>query len=103
MEPQSWESVVIKQFCSVFYEKKKTLNFFNREVEIGEKYNRNRKKLLKLKGLIFYLTEIKLQIIVKAFLDDIKFHSPDMFQTPLYTPLGGWVEQNMGSSPSTLH
>ena len=61
-------------------------NCLNQELELGKNII-EKKKGLKLKKLIFYLTGKKLQTVVKTVLVNIKFYSPDTFQTPLYAPL----------------
>ena len=61
-------------------------NCLNQELELGKNII-EKKKGLKLTKLIFYLTGKKLQTVVKTVLVNIKFYSPDTFQTPLYAPL----------------
>ena len=93
MEPQSRESSIIKQFCSVFYEKEALRICLNKKMELEKNIIEKGKKWLKLKKLIFYLTGTNLERIVKTVLDDINLYLPDTSQT--YTPLTwamNWAE-----------
>ena len=68
------------QFFSVFYEKNNNLNWFKWEVGIGKKYNRKRKKVIKVEktGILFNWNKIKK--IVKTVLNIIKLYSLDRFR-----------------------
>ena len=68
------------QFFSVFYEKNNNLNWFKWGVGIGKKYNRKRKKVIKVEktGILFNWN--KITKIAKTVLNIIKLCSLDRFR-----------------------